>query len=143
MELLHPHSYKHDDQNYSGLDFFNWNGYPWTYSSILFLLIFQVSKYDLELIPDLVDNFTTAGKVDIHIKTLSNVWDSEPTKLSFHSHQIRILEDTVTVTKANDPSIVLNVVGYEYDIDRLFYVIHLAQVIYTFFLSLLSTKVHW
>ena len=87
----------------------------------------------MELIPDLVDNFTTAGKVDIHIKTLKNVNESDHTKLSFHSHQIKILEDTVTVTKANDPSIVLNVVGHEYDIDRLFYVIHLAQVISLFF----------
>ena len=84
------------------------------------------------LIPDLVENFTTAGKVDIHIKTSDKIDQGEPTKISLHSHQIKILEEAVTVTNANDPSIPINIVGHEYDLDRVFYIIHLRQVILSY-----------
>ena len=34
----------------------------------------------------------------------------------------------MSVAHANDPDITLDVTGHEYDIDRSFYIIHLAQV---------------
>ena len=90
----------------------------------------------MELIPDLVENFTTAGKVDIHIKTSDKIDQAVPTKISLHSHQIKILEESVTVINADDPSIPINVVGHEYDLDRVFYIIHLKQVILSYFFPL-------
>ena len=41
----------------------------------------------------------------------------------------KILEETVTVTKSDDPNVVINVTAHEYDLDRSFYVIHLAQIL--------------
>ena len=89
---------------------------------------FQVSQYDLQLIPDLEFNFTTSGKVDIYITTTNDINQDLPFSISLHTKQIKILEESVSVAHANDPDITLDVTGHEYDIDRSFYVIHLAQV---------------
>ena len=41
---------------------------------------------------------------------------------------MKILEETVTVTNP-DSNVVINVTAHEYDLDRSFYVIHLAQIL--------------
>ena len=86
----------------------------------------QVSQYDLQLIPDLEFNFTTSGKVDIHITTTNDVNQGLPFSISLHAKEIEIVEESVSVTKAEGSA--LHVTGHEYDVDRSFYVIHLAQV---------------
>ena len=86
----------------------------------------QVSQYDLQLIPDLEFNFTTSGKVDIHITTTNDVNQGLPFSISLHAKEIEITEESVSVTKAEGSA--LHVTGHEYDVDRSFYVIHLAQV---------------
>ena len=86
----------------------------------------QVSKYDLQLIPDLEFNFTTSGKVDIHITTTNDINRDLPFIISLHAKQIEIMEESVTVTKAKGSA--LHVTAHEYDVDRSFYTIHLAQV---------------
>ena len=91
------------------------------------LIIFQVSLYDLELIPDLdpnsPTNFTTDGQIRIHLQTAQNLTESE-TCITFHAKQLKIIEDYVTVSKKVWK---LDILGHEYDIDREFYKIHLAQ----------------
>ena len=86
----------------------------------------QVSQYDLQLIPDLEFNFNTSGKVDIHITTTNDVNQGLPFSISLHAKEIEIVEESVSVTKAEGSA--LHVTGHEYDVDRSFYVIHLAQV---------------
>ena len=89
----------------------------------------QVSQYDLQLIPDLEFNFTTSGKVDIHITTANDINRDLPFSISLHAKQIKIMEESVSVAKANCmTNCTLDVTGHEYDIDRSFYIIHLAQV---------------
>ena len=82
----------------------------------------------MELIPDLETNFTTAGSVDIHIKTSENFEQGKPTNITLHSKEMKILEETVTVTNS-DSNMAINVTAHEYDLDRSFYVIHLAQTL--------------
>lgn len=87
----------------------------------------QVSHYDLELIPFLEanGNFTTDGKVTLHLTTAEEL-DKSKNKIFLHSKQIIIDEESVIVKETNtDKS--LAVKGHEYDIDREFYVIHLAE----------------
>ena len=92
----------------------------------------QVSQYDVELVPDLDPsspyNFTTEGKVSLHLSTTQDL-APERTSIAMHAKQLKIMESGVTVEKilnANQ-SVQLNVVGHEYDKDREFYVIHLDQ----------------
>ena len=82
----------------------------------------------MQFIPDLEFNFTTSGKVDIYIRTTNDINQDLPFSISLHSKQIKIMEESVSVAHANDPDITLDVTGHEYDIDRSFYIIHLAQV---------------
>ena len=86
----------------------------------------QVSQYDLQLIPDLEFNFTTSGKVDIHITTTNDINRDLPFSISLHAKQIEIIEESVSVTKAEGSA--LHVTAHEYDVDRSFYTIHLLQV---------------
>ena len=89
----------------------------------------QVSQYDLRLIPDLEFNFTTSGKVDIYITTTNDINQDLPFSISLHAKQIKIMEESVSVAQANCMGLCdLHVTGHEYDIDRSFYVIHLAEV---------------
>ena len=91
----------------------------------------QVSQYDLQLIPDLEFNFTTSGKVDIHITTANDINRDLPFSISLHAKEIEIIEESVLVTKAGPikaEGSALHVTAHEYDVDRSFYVIHLAQV---------------
>ena len=84
--------------------------------------------YDLELIPDLdpnsPTNFTTDGKINIHLQTAKNLTESE-TCITLHAQQLKILEENVTVIDAMNKTVII--LGHEYDIDREFYKIHLAQ----------------
>ena len=89
-------------------------------------------KYDLELIPDLETNFTTAGKVDIHIRTLKDIKQDNLKRIQLHSNQLEILESSISVKNTNNPTNKITVIGHEYDLDRNFYVIHLAEVIKDF-----------
>ena len=82
----------------------------------------------MELIPDLETTFTTTGSVDIHIKTSENFEQDKPTNISLHSKEMKILEESVTVTNS-DSNMAINVTAHEYDLDRSFYVIHLAQIL--------------
>ena len=82
----------------------------------------------MELIPDLETSFTTAGSVNIHIKTSKGIEQNKPTNITLHSKEMKILEETVTVTSP-DSNVVINVTAHEYDLDRSFYVIHLAQIL--------------
>ena len=86
----------------------------------------QVSQYDLQLLPDLEFNFTTFGKIDIYITTANDVNQALPFSISLHTKEIKIMEESVSVTKAKGSA--LNVTGHEYDVDRSFYVIHLLEV---------------
>ena len=89
---------------------------------------FQVSLYDLELIPDLdpysPTNFTTDGKINIHLQTAQNLTESE-TCITLHAKQLKIIEENVTINDAMNDTVAI--LGHEYDIDREFYTIHLAQ----------------
>ena len=95
--------------------------------------LWQVSKYDVELVPDLDPNspynFTTEGKVSLHLTTTQLA--TERTSIAMHAKQLKIMESEVTVekiVKSNpDKNVPLNVIGHEYDKDREFYVIHLDQ----------------
>ena len=91
-------------------------------------IIIQVSLYDLELIPDLdpysPTNFTTDGKINIHLQTAQNLTESE-TCITLHAKQLKIIEENVTINDAMNDTVAI--LGHEYDIDREFYKIHLAQ----------------
>ena len=81
---------------------------------------FQAFQYDLELIPDLKINFTTAGKVKIHMHGKGSK------KIHLHAKELIIDENSVAV-QSIDQQTNIQVVGHEYDIDREFYVIHLTD----------------
>ena len=78
--------------------------------------------------PDLEANFTTAGKVEIHIKTLKDIKQDKATRIQLHSNQLDILEGSISITNTKNPT-EISVIGHEYDLDRNFYVIHLAEVL--------------
>ena len=84
---------------------------------------FQAFQYDLELIPDLKTNFTTSGKVKIHMQGKGS------DKIRLHAKQLIIDEDSVTVKTIELIPANIQVVGHEYDIDREFYVIHLEEAL--------------
>ena len=73
-------------------------------------------QYDLRLIPDLKDTFTTDGHVKIHFKSHGS------DKIRLHAKELIIDETSVMVS---DPK--YSVIGHEYDLDREFYVIHLSE----------------
>ncbi len=86
----------------------------------------QVSRYDIELTPDLITNFTTDGKLKMYFKTLADLNRSK-NKLTLHSKQIKIKEESVKLERTKFFQSDIGIKGHEYDLDREFYVIHLDQ----------------
>ena len=68
-------------------------------------------------------------KVEIHIKTLQVIKQDMATRIQLHSNQLEILEGSISVTNTNNSTKEISVIGHEYDLDRNFYVIHLAEVL--------------
>ena len=70
-------------------------------------------------------NFTSEGKVEFTFKAVATDHDDLKKKIYLHAEKLIIEDDMVTVTDANrDP---VDIVGYEYDHDKQFYVIHLGE----------------